>query len=221
MDSLIRRRGMKEEAEQGVVYAWDHTMGLPEDIGWTRYSSKNTETVTLEDDGMRVSITDSSSVFWAPPVETCTSGWAEFTVIPVSFTGNGAWNNLRGISLFLSDGAKGFRICFRMVISNIYCIQHRYNTGTASHNMGNFFDSQTLCPYVENYVKVGNNIDGNTIGSIPSVRSNVLRPNQTYTKTGYDFSKYQTIRNQFGLDNGGECIFVSAKFTILESEELV
>lgn len=219
---LHRRNMMNEQTAEGTVYKWDYTMGLPEDIGWTRYSSAGTETVTLEDNGMRLLIEDTSIVRWKPPVETCLSGYAEIVFIPVSFVRNGQGMNARGIQLQVSNGTSGLKTVSRMIQSNASYIQCR-QVGSSYSIVVLGYDGPCFLPNVLNYQKIGNNINGKTIVTIPrSGTTDKMNDLVTYTYDGYDKSSstysamHRNQYNAFGLADAGEVIFVSAKFTIYE-----
>lgn len=211
---FVRRRELT--GKEPEIYYWDYTMGLPEDNGWTKYQNKESIAVTLESNGMRVRATENGSVVsWYPPVRTCKSGYAEFVCIPISFANQGATTSDRGIRFQVSDGTGGFRIRFSKTSQNY--IQHRYWTGSTVNASGKVYDAKTFGYNVENYCKIGNNINGDSFVTIPKQNAtNYMTQLVTKDITGHDISTYYTTQNLFGFTDACEVIFVSAKFVILE-----
>lgn len=227
MDSLVRRRGMQEQKTEGTVYEWNYTMGLPEDIGWTRHTEGTADdTITFDSDGMLVTMS-SGGVFWSPPTEIITSGVAEFVVIPVVM-GYGSWNNMNGIALQISSGTDvGQKISFRRPNTSAQYIQHRYKNSASSYGSSYVYDNKTFGYDVPCFCKIENNPTAGKI-TVPK-RSQTDYMNALESKDvagnfgqGAYNASYRNRYSAFGLYTDGQQYsvkFVSVKFTVLGGED--
>lgn len=105
--------------------AWDYTMGLPEDNGFTKTVSGNSPQAEIQQDGLRITVAMGTDYIRYEPTDypTCNEGIWE---IELSFA-KLPFND--GVRMILSDGEKGCQIYVRATSSDgQYAVL--YNTGS-------------------------------------------------------------------------------------------